>query len=156
VGGEKTSEHTLDWAVRFYRHIGKRPIRLKKEIEGYLANRLQRVVFEEALRLIDDGICDHDDLEDVMTWGLGPRWATVGLLLHRHLGGGKGGVRHMFDHFGWSGSPGGDVAFIDAVERRWAGQSVADLESWRDDNLLTMLEQLKPDPGRRHDAESDQ
>ena len=81
-----------------------------------------------------------------MTWGPGLRWAVQGPVLHRHLGGGKGGVRHMIDHFGWNGKAGGEVEFIDAVERRWGHVSIAELESWRDDNLLAILEGLTPPP----------
>ena len=52
VGGEKTSDEVLDWAVRFYRHAGKRPLRLKKEIEAYVANRIQHAVLAEAANLM--------------------------------------------------------------------------------------------------------
>ncbi len=52
----------------------------------------------------------------------------------------------MIDHFGWNGIAGGEIEFIDAVERRWGHVSIAELESWRDDNLLAILEGLTPPP----------
>ena len=146
VGSASTPVEILDWAVEFYRLVGKRPLKLKKEIEAYIANRLQHAIYLEALSLVEQGICDYSDIDDAVTWGPGLRWAVQGPVLHRHLGGGKGGVRHMIDHFGWNGIAGGEVEFIDAVERRWGHVSVAELESWRDDNLLAILEGLTPPP----------
>ena len=147
VGGDATDPAALDWAMGFYRRVGKQPLRLKKEIESYIANRLQHAIYLEALSLVEQGICDYQDIDNAVTWGPGLRWAVQGPILHRHLGGGKGGVRHMIDHFGWNGVPGGEVAFIDAVERRWGDYPITELESWRDDNLLVMLEGLEPPPG---------
>ena len=146
VGGATTPMEILDWAVEFYRLVGKRPLKLKKEIEAYIANRLQHAIYLEALSLVEQGICDYADIDDAVTWGPGLRWAVQGPVLHRHLGGGKGGVRHMLDDFGGNGASGGEGDFIDAVERRWGHVSIAELESWRDDNLLTMLEGLTPPP----------
>lgn len=146
VGGAETDGEVLDWAVAFYGMIGKRPLRLKNEIEGYIANRLQQAVFLEALNLVEKGVCDYSDIDDAVTWGPGFRWAVLGPVLHRHLGGGQGGVRHMLEQFGWSGAPGGEAGFIEAVERRWGHASIDELDSWRDDNLLAMLKHLKPPP----------
>ncbi len=146
VGGEETDIAALDWAMRFYTHIGKRPLQLKKEIEGYIANRLQRAVFAEALELVANGICDYDDIDKAVTWGPGLRWAIQGPVLHRHLGGGKGGVRHMIEHFGWDGEPGGEVRFIKSIESRWGRNTIEELEAWRDDNLTSMLQNLKTSP----------
>ncbi|MDX1431162.1 MAG: 3-hydroxyacyl-CoA dehydrogenase NAD-binding domain-containing protein [Gammaproteobacteria bacterium] len=146
VGGERTLPGVMTAAAAFYTRLGKRPLLLKKEIEAYVANRLQHAVFEEALRLVAAGVCDYDDIDRAVTWGPGLRWAVVGPVLHRHLGGGKGGVRHMIEHFGWRGAPGTEQAFIDAVEARWGHVSIDALESWRDDNLIAMLEHLEPPP----------
>lgn len=146
VGGERTSQSVMTRAAAFYAHLGKRPLELKKEIEAYVANRLQHALFEEALRLVDAGVCDYDDIDRAVTWGPGFRWAVIGPMLHRHLGGGKGGVRHMIEHFGWRGAPGKEREFIDAVETRWGHVSIEALESWRDDNLIAMIEHLEPPP----------
>src|SRR5690606_16352944 len=60
VAGEKTSKEAIAWSRDFYETVGKRSVVLKKEIEGYIANRFQMVVFEEALRLVENGICDWE------------------------------------------------------------------------------------------------
>jgi 3-hydroxyacyl-CoA dehydrogenase len=146
VGGAQTSPDVLDWAAGFYDRLGKAPLRLKTEIEGYIANRLQRVVFEEALALVANGICDYDDIDKAVTLGPGLRWAIQGPILHRHLGGGKGGVRHMIDHFGWDGEAGGEHQFIEAIHDRWGHTTIDELEDWRDDNLVTMLKHLRSAP----------
>ena len=148
VGSASTPVEILDRAADFYRLIGKRPLKLKKEIPRYIANRLQHVIYLEALSLVEQGICDYADIDDAVTWGPGLRWALQGPFLGRHLGGGKGGIRHMVDHFGWDGTPGGETAFVDAIERQWEHASIADLESWRDDNLLAILEELTPPPSQ--------
>lgn len=139
VGGETTDPSVLDRAAAFYTATGMSPLTLKREIEGYIANRLQRVLFEEANSLVDAGVCDWDDVEDAVTLGPGFRWPVVGPVLHRHLGGGIGGVRHMIAHFGWSGTEGTEGAFIDAVEKRWGGRTVEALEEVRDKQLLGIL-----------------
>jgi 3-hydroxyacyl-CoA dehydrogenase len=149
VGGEDADPEVLDWAMGFYAQVGKKPLKLKREIEAYVANRLQAAVFKEALRLVEAGVCDYDDIDTAVVYGPGIRWAYSGPVLHRHLGGGVGGVRHMIDHLGWRGAPGGEAAFIDAVESRWGRWSMAELERWRDQNLLVMLEGLHHEPESR-------
>ena len=59
VGAEATPAEVLDWAVAFYAAIGKHPLRLKKEIQSFIANRLQYAIREEANRLVEAGICDR-------------------------------------------------------------------------------------------------
>ena len=86
------------------------------------------MVFEEALALVANGICDYDDIDKAVTLGPGLRWAIQGPILHRHLGGGKGGVRHMIDHFGWDGEPGGENQFIEAINSRWGHATIDELE----------------------------
>lgn len=146
VGGEQTGASAIERARSFYAALGKRPLVLKREIEAYIANRLQAVVFEEAKQLVALGVCDYDDVDKAVNWGPGLRWPIIGPVTHRHLGGGKGGVRHMIAHFGWKGPEEQKQAFIEAVEARWGHVDVAELERWRDENLITMLKHLTPPP----------
>jgi 3-hydroxyacyl-CoA dehydrogenase len=60
------------------RRVGQTPIRLKREISGFVANRLQSAVLAEAFRLVEDGVCDVADVDAAMTAGLGPRWNFIG------------------------------------------------------------------------------
>ena len=57
VGGEQTSRAVLDWSVAFYDHIGKHALLLRKECDAYISNRLQHVVFQEASRMVEEGVC---------------------------------------------------------------------------------------------------
>lgn len=146
VGGADTDSQVLAWLADFYHRVGKTSITLKKEIQAYVANRLQHALFEEASRLVADGVCDWMDVEIAVTKGPGFRWPVLGPVLHRHLGGGPGGVRHMIEHFGWRGAPETMQPFIDTVDRRWGKVQMEALEDWRDENLLMLLKGLREAP----------
>ena len=109
-------------------------------------NRLQAVVFTEMAALVRDGVCDYEDIDAAMTFGPGLRWAFAGPVMCYHLGGGKGGVRHMLEHFGWQGEPAEADALVAAVERMAGHMTLDELERWRDRNLLSMLDSLQPLP----------
>ncbi len=146
VGGEKTAPEVLTWSHAFYDAAGKKAMTLKKEIEAYVANRLQHVIFEEASSLVAQGICDYEDIDTAMSYGPGMRWAFAGPVVCYHLGGGKGGVRHMIDHFGWTGEEKDKQALIASVDAMVGDASVETLEAWRDANLVAMLKAFKPSP----------
>ncbi len=147
VGGDKTSAEVMDWAYDFYMAADKVAMKLKKEIESYVANRIQHVVFQEAASLVNQGICDYEDIDTAVAYGPGMRWAFAGPVMCYNLGGGKGGIRHMIDHFGWTGEEKDKQALIAAVDRMVGSASVEELERWRDANLLTMLKAFQPRPG---------
>ncbi len=142
VGGEKTSTEAMDWAMDFYNHIGKKALRLKKEINSYIANRLQNVVLKEATALVESGICDFDDIDDAMCYGPGMRWAFAGPAMCYHLGGGKGGLDAMIDQFGFDGSDEARENLVASVKRMSAGNNMDDLEKWRDANLVLLYQKL--------------
>ncbi|MFT5450282.1 MAG: carnitine 3-dehydrogenase [Gammaproteobacteria bacterium] len=146
VGGANVDPAVPVWLDGFYRRIGKSPITLKNEIEGYVANRLQFALLQEASKLVEQGVCDWIDVEHAVTKGPGFRWPIQGPVLHRHLGGGAGGVRHMIAHFGWRGSPQTKQPFIDTVDKHWGDTPIEELEDWRDENMLMLLKGLKPAP----------
>lgn len=98
VGSEQTSPQALARAMAFYRSVGKRPILLRREVVGHVANRLQAAVFREALHLLATGVVGVEELDAAMVDGLGPRWARMGPFLTFHLAGGDGGIRHFADH----------------------------------------------------------
>jgi carnitine 3-dehydrogenase len=72
-GGRETDPGVLDWAVAFYEGIGRSPVRLEREIFGHIANRLQYVVWNEAVRLVLDGVSSVADVERAMSDGPGLR-----------------------------------------------------------------------------------
>ncbi|MFI1184978.1 3-hydroxyacyl-CoA dehydrogenase NAD-binding domain-containing protein [Streptomyces californicus] len=100
VPGPATSERAVDRAVEVYRGLGKLPVRLKKEIPGFVGNRLQKVFNDQAAYLVQEGIVDVRDLDDLVRASLGLRWATVGPFESGVLGGGPGGMRHLAEHVG--------------------------------------------------------
>ena len=146
VGGEQTSEAVLDWSVAFYDGIGKKALKLKKEIEHYIANRLQFAVFQEMHNLVEQGICDFADVDTAMRYGPGQRWAFAGPLLCLHMGGGQGGLRGFIDHFGWTGPDGSADQAVAEVEALYGDYTMSEIEAWRDANLLAMDDTLKMEP----------
>ena len=87
-------------AVEFYNGVGKVALQLKKEIPGFVANRLQAAMFQESIHLVTEGVVTLNELDDVVTSSLGIRWATCGPFLSFHLGGGPGGLTHFMEHLG--------------------------------------------------------
>ncbi|RFC62191.1 3-hydroxyacyl-CoA dehydrogenase [Fulvimarina endophytica] len=76
--GPDTAPATLDAAEAIYKRAGQVPVRLAREIDGFVLNRLQAVVLAEALRLVDEGIVSVEGLDDTIKHGLGRRWAFMG------------------------------------------------------------------------------
>lgn len=100
VPGDATAESTVSTVLAFYRRLDKTPIRVHKEVSGFVANRLQSSIMREAISLVLDGVVDVGELDAVMKNSLGQRYATVGPFESFHLGGGPGGIRHMMEHLG--------------------------------------------------------
>jgi len=100
VGSEQTSMEAIRQAGAFYRAVGMRPLHVRREIEAYIADRLQESLYREALHLINDGIATVSEIDAAVTGGPGLRWAFMGTFLAWHLGGGPGGMRHTIEQFG--------------------------------------------------------
>jgi 3-hydroxyacyl-CoA dehydrogenase len=97
VGGAKTSPDAIEQAMAFYASIGKKPIRLRKEIPGHVANRLQTALYKEVLYLIEQDVLGVADVDDAVSWGPGLRWGIMGPNLQFHLAGGAGGIKHFLE-----------------------------------------------------------
>ena len=98
VGGSKTSPEAVQQAMAFYASIGKKPIHLKKELPGHVANRFQAALYREMLYLIEQGVLSVEDTDAAVCYGPGLRWGVMGQSLQWHLGGGAGGIKHFMDH----------------------------------------------------------
>ena len=98
VGGTKTSPEAIQRAMRFYASIGKKPIHLRKEIPGHVANRLQAALYKEMLYLIEQDVLSVEDTDIAVSYGPGLRWGVMGQSLQWHLGGGAGGIKHFMEH----------------------------------------------------------
>ena len=97
VGGRATDPEALHQAMRFYASIGKKPILLRKEMPGHVANRLQAALYREVLYLIEQDVLSVSDADAAVSWGPGLRWALMGPNLQYHVGGGAGGITHFLD-----------------------------------------------------------
>src|SRR6185437_960327 len=89
VAGRETAPETVGWCLDFYRHIGKRPIHIRKEAPGHLANRLQAALWREAVSAVVSGLASVEDVDTAISAGPGLRWAAMGPHMTFHLGGGE-------------------------------------------------------------------
>src|SRR3954453_992882 len=75
VGSKKTSPQAVAKAMEFYKSIGKKPIHIKKEVRGHVANRLQAALWREACHLVAEGVVSVTDADAAIAYGPGLRWA---------------------------------------------------------------------------------
>ena len=152
VAGAKTSPESVDRAIAFYASIGKKPIRLRKEVVGHVANRLQAALYREVVYLIEQGVLDVADSDVAVCWGPGLRWGVMGPNLLFHLAGGQAGIQHFMEHLSgpvatwWKDlgtitefSPAVKQTIMDGVAKEAGGRSIEELERERDTMLLELL-----------------
>jgi 3-hydroxyacyl-CoA dehydrogenase len=151
VGSEKTSSATIERAIAFYASIGKRPIHVRKEVVGHVANRLQAALYREVVYLIEQDVLSVSDADDAVSWGPGLRWGVMGPNLLFHLAGGQGGIHHFMEHLAgpmttWWKDLGNPEFTPDLKEKIVRGvlaeansQSIDELAGERDRLLLGLL-----------------
>jgi 3-hydroxyacyl-CoA dehydrogenase len=152
VAGAKTSPEAVEQALSFYTSIGKKPIHLRKEVVGHVANRLQAALYREVVYLIEQGVLDVADSDAAVCWGPGLRWGLMGPNLLFHLGGGQGGIQHFMEHLSapiatWWKDLGTITEFtpqikqtiIDGVLQEAGDRSEEELAAERDEMLLGLL-----------------
>ena len=100
VPGKKTAKKNIIKANKFYTKIGMKTLILKKELPGYLSDRLQESMWRESLHIINEGFASTKDLDDAIIYGPGLRWSLMGTFLTFHLAGGEMGMKHMLEQFG--------------------------------------------------------
>jgi len=152
VGGAKTSEETIQRASEFYQSIGRRTVRVRKEMPGHVANRLQAAITREVYYLVSEGVVSAADADTALCWGPGLRWGLMGNMLLNHLGGGAGGIEHFLEQFtrpltAWWKSLGNpeltpevQKKLIDSVHAEVGSRSIESLAAERDEMLLGLLE----------------
>jgi ketoreductase RED1 len=154
VPGERTDPEAVRDAVAFYEALSKVPRVLRKEIQGFVANRLQRAIFRECCHLVLQGVVTVDELDDIVTSSIGLRWAADGPFRSFHLGGGPGGFSAFFKQF----APGMEAAWknqapvtldatsqrviIEQAEASFAANAPEKLEAERDAKQLAILRAL--------------
>lgn len=87
VKGEKTSDATADLVYDLILRLDHVPIRVKKDVPGFIGNRMQLALFREAMHILNEGIGDPEDLDKAVKHGIGFRWSFLGPLETADLGG---------------------------------------------------------------------
>jgi 3-hydroxybutyryl-CoA dehydrogenase/5-formyl-3-hydroxy-2-methylpyridine 4-carboxylate dehydrogenase len=77
IPGEKTSQASIDAAVEMIEDVGYLPSRLKKEVPGFVENRILYAIMRECLALVDAGVVDLDELDTNVKWGIGYKLAVI-------------------------------------------------------------------------------
>ena len=151
VVGDKTKPDAVRKATAFYKQLGMRPLLVKREIAGYISDRLQEALWREALHLVNDGVATTEEFDAAIIYGPGLRWAFMGTFLAFHLAGGEGGMRHMLEQFGpalklpWTKLRAPELTpelarrVINGTSSQANGRSIKQLERWRDDRLIKIM-----------------
>jgi carnitine 3-dehydrogenase len=152
VAGERTSPEAVDRAMAFYRAVGKRPLRVRREAPGFVMNRLQEAVWREMFHLVNDDIATCAELDASVTDGCGMRWALFGPAFVYLLQGGPGGMAWALDQFDpsrmpdWSHNAYPEItpelkARLDEQTGEQAeGRTLAEWEALRDEFLVRVVE----------------
>jgi carnitine 3-dehydrogenase len=146
----------IDTAMEILRAVGMAPVHIKKEIDAHVADRLLEAVWREALWLVKDEIATTEEIDNIMRYGFGLRWAQMGLFETYRVAGGEAGMKHFMAQFGpclsWPWTKLMDVPeFTDELVDLIASQSdaqsghktIRELERERDGNLVGILRALK-------------
>jgi carnitine 3-dehydrogenase len=155
-GGELTAPATVERAASVYRALGMHPLVLRREIDGFLADRLLESLWREALWMVNDDVATVEEIDDAISYGAGLRWAIMGTFLTYRLGGGEAGMAHFMEQFGptlelpWthlvdvpSLTPELLQKVVSQSDAQARGRSVAELERVRDDCLVAVLQALR-------------
>ncbi|MBT2774435.1 L-carnitine dehydrogenase [Halomonas sp. ISL-60] len=152
VGGEATQPAQITSAQGLYQALAMRPLVVRREIEGHIADRLMEALWREALHLVNDGVATTEEIDAAVVYGCGLRWPLMGTFLTFHLAGGEPGMRHMLEQFGpalklpWTKLEAPELTdelidkVVEGCEHQAAGRSVATLDRRRDDFLVELLE----------------
>ena len=157
--GQLTAPAAVERAAAVYTAVGMRPLRVQREIDGFIADRLLEALWREALWLVNDGVATVEDVDDAIRFGAGLRWASMGTMLTYRIAGGEGGMRHFMAQFGpalkWPWTKLMDVPEItdelldrieDQSDTQADGATVRELERLRDECLVAVLRGLREVP----------
>jgi carnitine 3-dehydrogenase len=154
LGGDKTSPEAIDRAMEFYRSIGMYALKVRTEVPGYIADRLQEALWREALHMVTEGVATTAEIDDSIRFGPGLRWSFFGTCLIFHMAGGDGGMKHMLAQFGpalelpWTKLKAPKLTeeltqrMVEGTEAQAQGRSVKELERFRDDCLIAVQEAI--------------
>ncbi|MHA6198493.1 L-carnitine dehydrogenase [Pseudomonas wadenswilerensis] len=160
VGGRNTAPEAIEAAKQVYSALGMQPLHVRKEVPGFIADRLLEALWREALHLVNDGVATTGEIDDAIRFGAGLRWSFMGTFLTYTLAGGDAGMRHFMAQFGpalqlpWTYLPAPELtdelidAVVDGTSEQRGERSIASLERYRDDCLLAVLDAVKTTKAR--------
>jgi carnitine 3-dehydrogenase len=155
VGGQKTSAHAIEAAIQIYQAMGMKPLHVRKEVPGFIADRLLEAQWREALHLINDGVATTGEIDDAIRYGAGIRWSFMGSFLIYTLAGGDAGMRHFMSQFGpalklpWTRLVAPELTddlieeIVQGTKVQLGRHSIADMERYRDDCLMAVQEAVR-------------
>ena len=150
--GQNTREEVAEWCMAFYRASGKSPVQVREGVHGFIANRLQQALWNEALHMVAAGEASVADIDRAMSEGPGLRWALMGPSFTFHLAGGPGGIGEYLDKFLSSlyepysrlAAPRLDAklrtALVEGCAELGAGKDISTLSTERDEFLIAVLQ----------------
>ena len=152
VGGELTVPETVEITCRLMEKIGKAPVRLKKEVSGYIVNRLQAAILREAMDLVASGVASAQEVDQAFCTGMGMRDPFIGPLLRAHLAG--NGIESFVEHYAesyrlrWESMATWNTissqvrdTLVNSVNEMpiVRDNSLEDIKNWRDKMLMEIL-----------------
>ena len=141
----------MNRANKFYKSIAMNPIMLKKELPGYLSDRLQEALWREGLHIINENYATTQELDRAIEDGPGLRYSIMGTFLTFHLAGGNAGMKHMLKQFGpalklpWTKLKAPKLTnklsskLISGTKKQAKGKSINMLSNIRDQYLVDVL-----------------
>ncbi|MEO8856270.1 MAG: L-carnitine dehydrogenase, partial [Burkholderiaceae bacterium] len=155
VGGQRTAPEAVQAAMQVYRSLGMKPLHVRKEVPGFIADRLLEAMWRESLHLVNDGVATTGEIDDAIRNGAGIRWSFMGSFLIYTLAGGDAGMRHFMAQFGpalklpWTKLEAPELTdalidrVVDGTTQQLGQHSIAELERYRDDCLLAVQEAVR-------------
>jgi len=156
VAGNQTSPDAIDAAEVFYMSLGMHTLRVRKEVDAYLSDRIQEAVWRECLHLVDEGVATPSDLDQSIVYGPGIRWAFMGIFKTYTLAGGDDGMRHFMEQFGpalklpWTKLEGPELTpelidrVVEGCDEIKGDSTIREMEQLRDKALIAVMQTLRP------------
>ena len=155
VGGKKSCASAVEWAFAFYKHAGKEPLSMKKEIPGFVATRLQEALWREALHMVAADEATPEQIDTALINGPAPRMAVQGQCMAFHVACGAGGMATNLDQFGpalelpWSRLKAPKLTkslrdqMVKGCDTMSKGKDFKDMARQRDKSIVAILKAIK-------------
>jgi len=152
AGGNQTSHETVSATYDFMRSLGKVPVLLKREVPGYIINRLQAALLREAIDLVDKDIASAEDVDKAFCMGIGLRDPIIGPFLRIHLAG--NGIERFIENYSesyrhrwetmetWTSIPPSAARKIEIGVKEMEmirTKTLEEIKNWRDEMLVKLL-----------------